>query len=197
MTPSNFDLKAMRAKAQIDDALGIKPAPPQQPNPVQAQLGPMGGQRPAGAPNPGAPFGAPPTGAPQPQPMAGQFGGMQGGAQVPLAGGQLGVSGSTGPNMQLQQLQAQYSKGPVNASVRGGPGGFQGAGVGASAPVAGGHVQMGADVDQRMKLAQLFAQFQKGGFGAGLQYAPGQGVSGGVQYRKPFQEGGLAVLKGK
>lgn len=158
--PSNFDTKRARDKQQLEDALGQRvrpmgPPPNQQQPSVQGGAGPMMMPVPSGAPNPGAPFGAPPT---TPQRMVPQFMGMQGGVQGQVGPATLGVNAQTGPNgapqgfgvgagmpvaggglsvnanldnaARLQQLQAQYQRGPF--SVRGGYSPQGGANVGAS-----------------------------------------------------------------
>lgn len=88
--------------------------------------------------------------------------------------------------------QQQMGPGMLSGGATVGPQGFGGAGVNYSAPVAGGQFNVGAGVDPRMQLSQMQAQYQRGPFSAGVQYQPGAGVSGGVQYRQAFQEGGLA-----
>jgi hypothetical protein len=89
--------------------------------------------------------------------------------------------------------QQQIGPGTLSGGATVGPQGFGGAGANYSAPVAGGQLNVGAGVDPRMQLSQMQAQYQRGPFSAGVQYQPGGGVSGGVQYRQPFQEGGLAT----
>lgn len=127
-------------------------------------------QMPAGAPQPGQQFGAPAMGAPpqQPQPMAGRFGGLS------MAGG------------------AQAGPGHFQAGASFGPGmGFQGAQAGYAMPMAGGQLNINANVNPLFKLAQLGAQFSKGNVGANVQYQPGQGVGGGVQWQHgPLSMGG-------
>jgi hypothetical protein len=88
--------------------------------------------------------------------------------------------------------QQQMGPGMLSGGATVGPQGFGGAGVNYSAPVAGGQFNVGAGVDPRMQLSQMQAEYQRGPFSAGVQYQPGAGVSGGVQYRQAFQEGGLA-----
>lgn len=137
-----FERSALRAKEDIDDALGIR-------DQRMRPLGPAPNQQPTQLP-----------GNPQLTPQGVQFSGQAG----PFSGG---------------------------AAV--GPQGFGGAGVNYSAPVGGGQMNLGAAVDPRMRLAQLQAQYQRGPFSANVQYAPGAGASGGVQFRQAFQEGGLAT----
>jgi hypothetical protein len=158
------------AKAQIDDGLGLRvrplnaPAMPQ--SPVQGQITPNTYSMPAGAPNPGQQFGAPPMGAPnQQQPMAGMFGGVNGGVSAPVGPGTLNINGGTNPLFKLAQLAAQYNVGPVNANVNYQPG----AGVGGGMTYARGPVEIGGGYDPR-----------RGGYG-------------NVAFRQPFQEGGLAT----
>jgi hypothetical protein len=86
--------------------------------------------------------------------------------------------------------QKQIGPGALSGGAMVGPQGFGGASANYSAPVAGGNLNVGAAVDPRMQLSQMQAQYQRGPFSAGLQYQPGAGVSGGVQYRQPFKEGG-------
>jgi hypothetical protein len=97
------------------------------------------------------------------------------------------------PQLTPQGMQFSGSMGPLSGSATVGPQGFGGANVNYSAPLAGGRMNLGAAVDPRMKLAQLQAQYQHGPFSANVQYQPGGGVSGGVQYRQNFEEGGLAT----
>ena len=92
--------------------------------------------------------------------------------------------------------QQQVGPGMISGGAMVGPNGFGGGGVNYSAPVAGGQVNVGASVDPRMKLAQMQAQYQRGPFSVGAQYQPGAGVSGGVEYRKAFAKGGLAMAEG-
>lgn len=182
------------AKAQIEDALAVSQriqamqAPPPGPqSPAQPHAAPSTYQIPAGAPNPGARFGAPPMGPPdQQQPMASRFGGGQVGVQVP----QGGVNINLGPS-----------------------GAVQGAGVNANV----GKFDISAALNNALQLQNLQARYNPGGpFSASANYAPDQGVGGGVQYqngplsvgggydprrgayadlgvRTPFQEGGLAT----
>lgn len=65
--------------------------------------------------------------------------------------------------------QQQVGPGMLSGGAMMGPQGFQGGGANYNMPVAGGQFDVGA------------------------QYRPGAGVSAGVQYRRPFQEGGLAT----
>lgn len=81
------------------------------------------------------------------------------------------------PNQQPMQMPGNPQLTPQGMQFSGHAGPFSG----------------GVTVDPRMKLAQLQAQYQHGPFSAGVQYQPHAGVSGGVQYRQPFQEGGLAT----
>jgi hypothetical protein len=197
----DFNLRFLKDKRQLSDAVmlpqRIKPLGPppnqQQPN-MQAQAGPMTYQMPAGAPNPGAQFGAPPPGPPgQPQqPMATRLGGFQAGAQAPVGPGMGGIN--------------------INLSPAGG---FQGAGANMSMPMGKGQFDVGAALDNAMKLQDMQARYRQGPFSAGVNYEPGQGagadlsyergplsVSGGVDkrrgargevsFRKSFGEGGLA-----
>jgi hypothetical protein len=152
-------------------------------------------QLPAGQPNPGAQFGAMQPGMmPQaPQPMAGRFGGVS-----PTMGAQAGPG----------HLQLAANVGPALN--------FQGARAGYSAPVAGGQLDINANVNPLFRLAQLGAKYGRGPVSGGVTYTPGQGVGGGVEYGnngvtagagygpqtggyariglvRHFQEGGLAT----
>lgn len=138
----DFDARSLRAKQDIEDALGQRMQP----------MGPV--------PNP---QGMRLPGNPQLGPQGVMFSG-----QAPVGPGMLGGSATVGPQ------------------------GFGGANVNYSMPMAGGQLNMGAGVNPQMKLSQLQAQYQQGPFSVGAQYQPGAGVSGGVQYRQAFQEGGLA-----
>lgn len=112
--------------------------------------------------------------APNQQPMR-----MPGNPQITPQG--LAVSG-----------QQQVGPGMVSGGATVGPQGFGGGGINYNAPVAGGNLNLSAGVDPRMQVSQMQAQYQRGPFSVGAQYQPGRGVSGGVQYRQAFQEGGLA-----
>lgn len=83
--------------------------------------------------------------------------------------------------------------GTLSGGAMVGPHGFGGGGANYSMPAAGGNLNFSAGIDPRMQLSQLQAQYQRGPFSVGAQYQPGAGVSGGVTYRQPFQEGGLAT----
>ena len=87
----------------------------------------------------------------------------------------------------------QLGPGALSGGAMVGPQGFGGASANYGMPFAGGQLNLGASVDPRMQMSNLQAQYQRGPFSAGVQYQPGGGVSGGVQYRQPFQEGGLAT----
>ena len=139
----DFDLRSLRAKEDIDDALGLRMKP----------LGPV----------------------PNPQ-----------GIHIP-GNPQIGPQGATFSG------QTQVGPGMLSGNATVGPQGFGGAGVNYGMPVAGGQLNMGAAMNPQMRLAQLSAQYQRGPVSAGVQYQPGQGVSGGMQYRQNFQEGGLAT----
>ena len=107
-----------------------------------------------------------PAGAPgaQQQPMATRFGGMQ-----------VGMQGQGG-----------------GANVNLGPSGqFQGGGANVSMPVGGGQLNMGANLGNAMQLQNLQARYDQGPFSASANYAPGQGVGGGVEYQNgPFSASG-------
>lgn len=89
--------------------------------------------------------------------------------------------------------QQQIGPGALSGGAMVGPQGFGGASANYGMPLAGGQLNVGASVDPRMNMGQMQAQYQRGPFSVGAQYQPGAGVSGGVQYRVPFQEGGLAT----
>ena len=191
----DFDLRFLNDKKQLSDAVMLPqrikplgPPPNQQPPQMQAQVAPMAYQMPAGAPNPAAQFGAP---QPQ-QPMATRLGGFQAGAQMPVGPGMGGININLSPG-----------------------GGFQGAGANASLPAGSGQFDVGAALDNALRLQNLQARYSQGPFSAGANYAPDQGagvdlsyqrgpfaVSGGydqgrgaygnVGLRQAFQEGGLA-----
>ena len=169
----------------------LGPPPNQQQPPVRGQAGPMVQQMPAGAPNPGAAFGAPPMDAQQP--MGGQFAGvqgalqaqvgpanvnvqgqvgpeggfqgMQGGASMPVAGGNFGVNAALDDDMRLQMLQAQYGRGPVSVS---------------------GSYEPGAGFGGEMR-------YQDGPVSVSGGYDPSRGANVSLGVRKQFQEGGLAT----
>jgi hypothetical protein len=152
------------AKAQIKDALGL-------PQRLQAMRAPPPQQQPQG-PRPQVnpmmrqvPAGAPgPIGAQQPQPMADRFGG----AQVGLQGQGGGLNINLGPSGQ-----------------------FQGVGANANMPVGDGQFDVGAALDNSVKLQNMQARYSQGPFSATANYSPSQGVGGGVQYQSgPFSAGG-------
>lgn len=89
--------------------------------------------------------------------------------------------------------QQQIGPGMLSGGATVGPSGFEGASANYGMPLAGGQLNVGASMDPRMQMGQLNAQYQRGPFSAGVNYQPGAGVSGGVQYRQQFQEGGLAT----
>lgn len=172
-----FDLRLVRARDEINEALGqrvpdLGPAPNQQPMqmPGNLNVSPSMWQMPAGAPNPGERFGAPQLHPDAGQPMASRFGGAQ-----------VSAGGGVGPG--FLSGGAQFSP----------SGDMQGAGVNYSAPAAGGQINLGANLDDELKLSQLMAEYQRGPFSAGMQYSPSGGVRGGIRYRQAFQEGGLAT----
>lgn len=98
----------------------------------------------------------------------------------------------TPQGMSFSDMQ-QLGPGMLSGNAMVGPQGFSGASANYGMPVAGGQLNVGGSVTPGMDIAQLQAQYQRGPFSAGLQYQPGAGVSGGVQFRKQFQEGGLAT----
>jgi hypothetical protein len=170
----DFDLRFLKDKRQVTDAVmlpqRIKPLgpPPNQQQPqVRAQAGPVMYQQPAGAPNPAAQFGAPPS--PQ-QPMATRFGGMQAGAQAPVGSGMGGININLSPS-----------------------GGFQGAGANVSMPAGKGQFDIGASLDDAMKLQMLQARYNQGPVSVGANYSPQGGAGANIGFRKSFQEGGLAT----
>jgi hypothetical protein len=166
----DFDLRFLKDKRQVTDAVmlpqRIKPLgpPPNQQQPqVRAQAGPMMYQQPAGAPGPA-------MGPQQQQPMATRFGGVQAGAQAPVGPGMGGININLSPS-----------------------GGFQGAGANVSMPAGKGQFDMGASLDDAMKLQMLQARYNQGPVSVGANYSPQGGVGGNVSLRQSFQEGGLAT----
>jgi len=126
-----FDLRLVRARDEINEALGqrvpdLGPAPNQQPmqipgNPYLTEQGmSFSGQQQIGS---GMLSGGATVG---PQ----GFGGGGANYSMPAAGGQLNLGASVDPNMQLQQLQAQYQRGPFSAGVQYQPGGGVSGGIG-------------------------------------------------------------------
>jgi len=190
---ADFDLKLINAKQQLTDALML----PQRIKP----LGPPPNQQPPSPVRAGiSPMTAQiPAGAPGPfadqqqQPMATRMMGMQAGMQAPV-----------GPGM-----------GNINVMMS--PGGdFQGAQGNVSMPMGGGNFDVGAALDDTMKLQNLQARYNQGPFSVGGNYTPGQGAGlnaafqqgpfsasggydpnrgayGSVGFRQSFQEGGLAT----
>jgi hypothetical protein len=108
---------------------------------------------------------------------------------------QMRIPGNPRITPQGVALSGQQPMGPgmISGGAMVGPQGFGGGGVNYNMPAAGGNFNLSAGVDPRMQLSQLQAQYQRGPFSVGAQYQPGGGVSGGVTYRQPFQEGGLAT----
>jgi len=153
-----------KAKAQIKDALGL----PQRIQKLQAPPPPPDQQGPRPYINLMAyqlPAGVPgPFANQQPQPMASRLGGIQAG------------------------LQGQ--NGDVNINF-GPDGGFQGGSANASMPVGNGQFDVGAALDNAMRLQNMQARYSQGPFSASANYAPGQGVGGGVEYQNgPFSASG-------
>jgi hypothetical protein len=94
-------------------------------------------------------------------------------------------------------------------------GGFQGAGANVSMPAGKGQFDMGASLDDALKLQMLQARynqgpvsvganyspqgaggdisFQQGPFSASANYSPQGGAGANIGFRKSFQEGGLAT----
>lgn len=193
----SFDLKIRRARDEINDALGqrvpdLGPPPNQRPMqiPGNPQLTPQGmnisGQQQIG---PGMLSG---------NAMLDLHGLKSGSANysAPIAGGQLNLGATAGPQG-FQGASANYAApvgpGQLNVGTMFGPSGFEGASANYGMPVGDGELNLGASMDPRMQMGQLNAQYQRGPFSAGVNYQPGGGVSGGVQYRRAFQEGGLAT----
>ena len=131
-------------------------------------------------------------------------------AQQPMPDPRMPYTGPV-PNQQPMQIpgnpqltpqgvaisgQQQVGPGMISGGAMVGPQGFGGGGVDYSVPAAGGQFSVGASIDPNMEMAQMQAQYQNGPFSVGAQYQPGAGVSGGVQYRKAFAKGALAMAEG-
>lgn len=191
---SDFDIRFLKDKRQVTDAVMLpQRIRPLQPPPNQQQPNVRAQVSPMTYQQPaGAP--GPAVGAQQ-QPMATRFGGVQAGAQMPVGPGTGGININLSPS-----------------------GGFQGGGANVSLPAGDGQFDMGASLDDALKLQQLQARYNQGPFSAGASYAPGQGagvdmsyrqgpfsVSGGVDpgrgaygnvgFARSFQRGGLASRK--
>ena len=167
----DFDLRFLKDKRQLSDAVmlpqRIKPLGPppgqQPPSQVRAQVGPMTYQQPAGAPGPA-------MGPAQQQPMATRMGGLQAGLQAPVGPAMGNLTVNMSPN-----------------------GGLQGVNAGANMPMGEGSFNVGAALDNTMKMRNLQAQYNQGPFSVGANYTPGQGAGANIGYRQSFQEGGLAT----
>jgi hypothetical protein len=170
----SFDLKALRARDEINDALGI-PQNQRMPN-----LGPVPNQQPMQIPGN-------PQLTRQGLAVSGQ---QQLGPGVLSGNATLGLNGFRGTSA---NYGAPVAGGQLNLGANVGPQGFGGASVNYGRPVAGGQLNLGASMDPRMRLAQLNAQYQRGPVSAGVNYQPNGAISGGLSYRQPFQEGGLAT----
>lgn len=188
----DFDLKLRNAKQQLTDAVML----PQRIKP----LGPVPNQQPSPVHAQVSPMTYQlPAGAPGPfanqqqQPMATRMAGMQANVQAPVGQGMGNLSVNMSPG-----------------------GGFQGAGANVSMPMGNGTFDVGAALDNTMKLQNMQARYNQGPFSVGGSYAPGQGVGGNVSFnqgpfsasggfdpnrgaygnvgiRQSFQEGGLAT----
>lgn len=101
----------------------------------------------------------------------------------PPVQGQIGMSsynmpaGAPGPSQYPQPMAGRF--GGVNGSV--------------SAPVGPGTLDVSGGVTPQAGLAHLGARYNVGPVTVGAQYQPGAGVRGNVEFRQPFQEGGLAT----
>lgn len=191
----DFDLRLLNEKRQISDAVSLPqrlgslgPVPNQQPPQVQAQITPLAYQTPAGVPNPSAPFGVP--SAPD-APTATRLAGIGASAQAPIGPGFGNINVNLSPRL-----------------------GFQGANADVSLPAGSGQFNIGAALDNMMRLQNLQARYNQGPFGVGENYGRdglgvdasyqkgplsisggydrNQGAYGDVGVRIPFQEGGLA-----
>lgn len=200
MTADTFDLAALNAKTQIDDALSasqrLRPlqGPPQQAaSPLQ-----VGGQLMPGMPSP------PPSGGGMPgtSPQAGGFGGMNLGANMPVGAGNLNFNVGLDPQLAARMAQMGYSAplGPgqmsVGAQAQNTPGGGwspSGFNAGYGMPVAGGQASLGANFSPAMGLRDLSARYNTpGGASFGAAYQPGNNAVS-MQARVPFAKGGLAT----
>ena len=183
----DFDMKLRNAKQQLTDAVML----PQRIRPI----GPVPNQQQPQVRAQVAPMTYQvPAGAPgqQQQPMATRMAGMQANVQAPVGQGMgnLGVNMSPG-------------------------GGFQGANANVSMPMGNGNFDVGAALDNTLKMQNLQARYNQGPFSVGANYSP-QGVGGNVSFqqgpfsasggfdpnrgaygnvgvRQSFQEGGLAT----
>ena len=165
----DFDLKLLDAKRQLADAVML----PQRIRP----LGPVPNQQPSPVHAQVAPMTYQiPAGAPGPfanqqqQPMATRMAGMQANVQAPVGQGMGNLNINVSPT-----------------------GGFQGAGANVSMPVGKGSFDVGAALDNTMKLQNMQARYNQGPFSVGANYSPQGGVGANIGYRQNFQEGGLAT----
>ena len=102
--------------------------------------------------------------------MATRLGGFQAGAQAPV-----------GPGM-----------GNINVNLSP-AGAFQGAGANVSMPAGKGQFDVGASLDDAMKLQMLQARYNQGPVSVGANYSPQGGAGANIGFRQAFQEGGLAT----
>jgi hypothetical protein len=165
----DFDLRFLKDKRQVTDAVmlpqRIKPLGPP-PNQQQPQV-----RAQAGPMTYQQPAGAPSMGPQQPQqPMASRLGGFQAGAQAPVGPGMGGIN--------------------INLSPAGG---FQGAGANVSMPAGKGQFDMGASLDDALKLQMLQARYNQGPISVGANYSPQGGAGANIGFRQSFEEGGLAT----
>lgn len=164
----DFDLKLLDAKRQLADAVML----PQRIRP----LGPVPNQQPSPVHAQVAPMtyqipaGAPGPLANQQQPMATRMAGMQANVQAPIGQGMGNFNVNMSPT-----------------------GGFQGAGANVSMPMGKGSFDVGAALDNTMKLQNMQARYNQGPFSVGANYSPQGGVGANIGYRQSFQEGGLAT----
>lgn len=115
----------------------------------------------------------------------------------PPSAPQQPVQGQISPNTYSLPAGApnpgqQFGAPPMGAPGQMQPmaGRFGGVSGGVSAPVGPGTLNLNAGMSPNLGLAQLGARYNVGPVSAGVQYQPGAGASGGVQYRQAFQKGG-------
>lgn len=164
----DYDLRFLKDKRQVTDAVmlpqRIKPLGPP-PNQQQPQV-----RAQAGPMMYQQPAGAPSMGPQPQQPMASRLGGFQAGAQAPVGSGMGGIN--------------------INLSPAGG---FQGAGANVSMPAGKGQFDLGASLDDALKLQMLQARYNQGPVSVGANYSPQGGAGANIGFRQSFQEGGLAT----
>jgi hypothetical protein len=200
MPSGTFDLAALNAKTQIDDALSasqrIRPlqGPPPGPAPAFQAYGQLMPGMPSSLPSQG--------GMPGTSPQAPGFGGMNLGANAPVGPGNFSVNVGLDPKLAARAAQMGYSApvGPgqmsVGAQAQNTPGsGWAGSGfnAGYSMPMGGGQASLGANFSPAMGLRDLSARYNTpGGSSFGAAYAPSNNAVS-MQARVPFAKGGLAT----